>query len=901
MLSLYFYRYINSCELKKTIVILLLIACAALGYLSFSSLQSRAFQTKNPIEIVPVNAAIIIESNDIRKAWSRLAETNLVYDAALNNSNFKTIDTKLHTIDSVLNINSSTANLLDSKPIVISFHQGDGIQFFIASNGTKNDAKELLKLLDLYGTKKEIKISDKSVYQYSIGGQNYFFTHLDPFIIICTDANLISNSVAQLTDKNNLLRDDSFANLRTSKNSNLGVKLYLNGPRLGGMFSKYLSKNTAESLQANLVIPTWMALDINEKSNALIINGLSTKDANNKYVLNNGQQEAKPSKSLWLLPTDLLNYKRTAISNPLQFIKTNSIADLEYETSSCDCDPEAIFADWVKDEIIEISFGNEQNKDNAYLIGCSGSSNLSGKLSTFGVSDTIFKTVYGSDLYSMSNNHFLKLLGINESSKEPMYYARMNDFAIFSTYNGLAKIAYQWKASQASVPNNKFINFAQKFMANYSTNDVYFSLNSILEAAKSILKEEYLSQITELQNELGDINGVIWQSSTAKNNLMYHSIALNTNQGNEQTGAVQKLWELSMQKNIIGLPQVMKNHQTGTNEIVIQDETNTLHLIGATGKVKWFKNINEPIIGEITQIDIYKNGKYQMLFNTATKIHLLDINGNEVTGFPIKLTSVATNQLAVFDYDKNGEYRIIVGTIDKKILNFSKDGQPVTGWTIQSTSNILLNPVQHFVVEGKDYICANDIDGKIYLLNRKGEIRQEVANTINTPHKQQIYLQLGTTLASTKFIFRDSSEKIIEMPIDGTPKSFYLDSSMYDFYQYTCDIDNDKLPEYLVTFGNKFSVFGPDKTITYQELYDFDIKQNVKSIGGNHKYTVIEDKEKSKIFLFNHQFKPVQGFPQKGTAQATVGDLNKDGNPEFITIINGNEVVALTINQLFGI
>jgi hypothetical protein len=891
----------NLSQLKKIIVILLILACATLGYFSYSSLQSRAFQTKNPIEIVPANAAIIIESNDIRKAWSRLAETNLVYDAALNNAYFNDFDTKLHSIDSVLNSTATTANLLDAKPMAISFHQGDGIQFFIASNGTKEDAKEVMNLLDIYGNKKQIKVKENDVFQYTIDSANYFFAHLDPFIILCSDANLINNSIAQMNDKSSLLKDEIFANLRTAKNSNLGVKVYLNGPRTGGLFSSYLSKATAEALQAKTIIPSWMALDLNEKSNALIINGLSTQDANNKFILNNKEQKPKSSKSLWLIPTDLLNYKRTAISNPSQFVKTNSIADLAYETSSCDCDPEAIFSDWIQDEIIEISFGSEKSRDNAYLIGCSGFSNLSGKLSTFGIHDAIYKSIYGTDLYEMDNHHFLKLLGINENTKEPMYYARMNDFAVFSTYNGLAKIAYQWKASQASIPNNKFINFSQKLMANYSVNDVYFSLNSFLEEAKSIIRDEYHPQLISLQTELENINGLIWQSSTAKNDLLYHSIALNTNQGNEQTGAVQKLWTLSMQKKLIGSPQVMKNHQTGTNEIVVQDENNTLHLIGATGKVKWFKNINEPIIGEITQIDIYKNGKYQMLFNTASKIHLLDINGNEVTGYPIKLSSAATNQLAVFDYEKNGDYRILVGTIDKKILNFSKDGKPVMGWSALPTHNILLNPIQHFVVDGKDYICANDISGKIYLLNRKGEIRQDVVNTINTPHKQQVYLQLGTTLTSTKFIFQDSTEKIVEMPIDGQQKSFVLDSTMYNFYQYTSDIDNDKLPEYLISFGNKFSVYGPDKTITYQELYDFDIKQNVKSIGNNHKYTIIEDQEKGQIYLFNHQFKPVQGFPQKGTSRATIGDLNKDGNLEIITIINGTQVVTYTINQLFGI
>lgn len=887
--------------MKKIIVILLIAICATLGFWAYSSLQDKAFQSKNPIEVVPLNAAIIIESNDIKKAWSRLSETNLVYDALLGNDSFKQLDKLLHSIDSLLNTKQETSSLLDQKPSVISLHQGDGVQFFAATNGNQNTAEEIMSLISIYSPPKEIEINKIRVWQFTLNEKTYFLTHLKPFIIFCSDATLIGNSIAQITDNKNLLQDTTFANIRTSQNSNLGVQLYLNGPRVGGLFSQFISKSTAESMQSNQFLPTWMALDVNEKSNALIINGLSTEDAANNLFYNAKQQESKSSKSLWLLPTDLLNYQRTSVSDASKFIQTNSIADLEFEASQCECDPVATISDWVKDEIIQITFGNSTEQDNAYLIGCSGVSNLTGTLTTFGLNDTVFKNVYGTDIYSINNNHFLKILGINETSKKDFYYARMNDFAVFSSYNGLAKIAYQWKASQASVPNNKFINFAEKLMANYSTNDVYYSIDNILESAKGILKDDYHTLLDQLKKELENINGVIWQNSLTKKNMMYHSIALNTGESNEQTSAVQKLWSLSMQKNLIGAPQVIKNHQTGTNEIVIQDETNTLHLIGATGKVKWFKNINEPIIGKIKQIDIYNNGKFQMLFNTATRIHLLDINGNEVTGYPIKLPNNATNALSVFDYDKNGEYRILVNTIDKKILNYSKDGKQVVGWMAAPTSNVVLNPINHFVLEGKDYICVNDINGNIYLLNRKGELRQQVANKINTNHIENIYLQKGTTLASTKFIFQDSLGKLVEMPIEGSAKSFYLDSTMYNFYQYTTDIDNDKLPEYIVSFANKFSVYGPDKSISYQEIYDFDILQNVKSIGVNHQYTIIADQEKSKIYLFNHQFKPVQGFPQKGTINSSVGDLNKDGNLEIITILNGNQVVTYTLNQLYGI
>ena len=82
-------------------------------------------------------------------------------------------------------------------------------------------------------------------------------------------------------------------------------------------------------------------------------------------------------------------------------------------------------------------------------------------------------------------------------------------------------------------------------------------------------------------------------------------------------------------------------------EVLIQDAENSIHLISATGKIKWSKQLEGPIMVKVKQIDVYSNNKWQMLFNTPAKINLIDINGNEVKGFPIELKAAASNPVAV--------------------------------------------------------------------------------------------------------------------------------------------------------------------------------------------------------------------------------------------------------------
>lgn len=885
--------------MKKLLVGIIVLVTLLSAYLAFDFLKSEAELAKDPIESVPLDAAVIIESNSLSKSWFRISETNLVYSSLLSIDKVKLFDKALKSVDSLLESDPNTGLLLGQKATVVSLHSGNGtIQVFASTSCSEEVFSSLVNLLE---SNYSLKKSGNDLYQIVGENEAYFLSYHSPFVMFSTDANLINSSVKNRNEKQSLLDDNSFVTLRASRSSNLGVSVYVNGSRLGSMLTPFLKKNVIESWNDGEVLPSWMALDINEKSNTVIVNGLSLVDAKNHWFENIKEQSAQNSKSLLLLPTDLLSLKRYSISDAETFLSDFSSYDLDEIAVECDCDPKSTFANWITGEVITISFGKKDVSDNAYFIGCEGTPNMVGVLSAFGVSDSLYKKVYDADLYAVHDKKFLSLVGIEDTSSKELYFSRMHDYAVISTFKGISKLAYQYKASQSSIPNNRFINFAKQLMANYSSADVYYSWRSLIDNVEPYFKEEYIPSLELLKNDVKDLNGLIWQGSLTKDKLVYHSLAINTNEANEQEGAVQKLWSFNLQHRSIMDPQVMKNHQTGTNEVMIQDEDYNVILLSATGKHKWSKPVNEKIIGEVKQIDVYQNGKFQMLFNTASKVHLLDINGNEVTGFPIKLPSPATNEVAVFDYANDGNYRLLVNTMDKKLLNYNKEGKQVEGWIVNTTENIVLNKIERFVVSGLDYIAVNDIGGKVYLFNRKGEPREQVTKRISSPEKENVYLQIGTSLGTTKYIYKDSANRIIEMPLEGETKVFVLDSSMHNFNHQVADLENDKLPDFIVSFANKLSVFGPDKKLFFSEIFDFDIYNNFKIVGSNNKYTVISNEKEQLVHLFTHQFKPVPDFPKSGSKMSCIGDLNKDGKMEFITVVDGKEVVCYSIDLLYGI
>ena len=153
---------------------------------------------------------------------------------------------------------------------------------------------------------------------------------------------------------------------------------------------------------------------------------------------------------------------------------------------------------------------------------------------------------------------------------------------------------------------------------------------------------------------------------------------------------------------------------------IVKGIARTTFVIGPDGKIRWKIKLSEPILSDIYQIDYFRNGKQQLLFNTRSKLFLIDRNGKNTGKYPIMLKSPATNGLAVFDYDKKLDYRIFIAGEDRKIQAFNKDGALLKGWEPPKTDSKVTLAVQYFRIEGKDFLVFND-KTRLYILDRKGK------------------------------------------------------------------------------------------------------------------------------------------------------------------------------------
>ncbi len=890
--------------IRNLLIAIILIGCGVLLFFSYSFLNEEAKKQRNPIETVPMDAAVIFKSGDVRSVWSRLSETNLVWSELLAIPEINNLDKTIRTADSLLSTDEVLTNLLHKKETVISLHStGDGVGVFASSICTEQQVEAFTQLISDKGNAVESRnFEELRIISFSGNGKKYHYCYVQPFILFSSSSSHLEQSVTQLKNKESLLQNESFTELETTASQSAALNCFVNFKQLGRLMAPYVVKDVAEAWQSNKLFPGWAEFDLSLKSDALSISGLSTTDSENNFLNSMLSQDAQPSRMLGLLPKDIKLLKRISISNALSYVSANSEANIEALEQQCQCDPHETFSSWIGSEILYVEHSRTRESKSpiqTVIIENNGTENVLGRLSGLGVMDTVVQTLYGMEVYPVENSEFLKLAGGQFYLGEQVFFGQSEDYAVFSSLSGLSKIAYQWKKEEALVNQSQYIDYAYKYMANFSSNDYYSTGGSALAGLKELIKPEYYQKINQYQDVINKLGALSWQSSPSQNNYQYHSLAVNL--GQSSSGGSGSLWSLALKTPIIRAPELMKNHRTNTLEVLVQDQDNVIHLISATGKIKWSKQLEGSIIGKVKQIDVYNNGKWQMLFNTDAKIHLVDINGNEVKGFPITSPSPITNSLSVFDYDKKHDYRIAVACSNQKIYLYDKEGKTVSGWKFNGAQDIIVNDIAHFRLEGKDYIMTNDVRGNVYVLDRRGGERETLTAKLNTNVYESIQFDKGFSFETCKLSYIDTLGNMCELQFNDSLTCYKLDSTHINYRLIREDLDNDKLFDFVVSFGNRLEVYGPDKKLSFFETFDFNLENGVQVIHGSNGNGYIVLSNENDIYLYTHKFLPVPEFPALGSRLTTIGDMNKDGKMDVITITGNNEMIVYSLEGLGGV
>ena len=458
--------------------------------------------------------------------------------------------------------------------------------------------------------------------------------------------------------------------------------------------------------------------------------------------------------------------------------------------------------------------------------------------------------------------------------------SQVNDFYIISTASGKREFLYQLKKMDQKKDN--YIDYNTKAELNHP-----FSYH-LLANKSEIIKRIDIENSNIISPSLIDFCGGLNWKLNRYDDRIYYSAVLLKNEKEKKDKRV--LWSLNLDQLIWG-PYALKNHRTDSRDIVVQDSANKIHYIGANGNIKWSKALDGRILGKPFQIDAFQNNKFQFLFNTEKSIYALDILGNSLESFPIKLPFKATNEVVALDYDQNNNYRFLIALEDNRIYNYDVLGNLVGGWEKPLVNSPIHQPISHFAINGLDYIFTIQDSGVVNLYNRKGQLRLRLKAKIDIPLGSDYFIEKSFNIDSSSITFENTLGGVSKYVFSSDKPIVLNDTTKQQALKTTLHLSNNRTLFHCQKSENTLKiVLNGNQEYNYNIDYPFEIL----SANGNRNFVPVFNSKTKEMQLINNKFYLSPDY-YRSSDQFCISDINRDEIDELVTILDKELLICYQI------
>ena len=466
---------------------------------------------------------------------------------------------------------------------------------------------------------------------------------------------------------------------------------------------------------------------------------------------------------------------------------------------------------------------------------------------------------------------FLSFLNSFGAPFKPSQVAKVGDFLIYTSNEAFLKQLIGAKLDGNTL--HKDFNF-KSLLEDLADNSSYLWVGNTSNLKNKWEKNS--SKKTAWDNIKLNKYPLIVTQGISENNFVQSRFTFQKDNPKQEKNSVIYQYSFSLDAPLSRKPQWIKNHRNKTMDIVVQDLNNVMYLFSNTGTLFWKKQLTGQIVGEIRQVDLYKNKRLQMAFRTADRFMILDRNGKIVPPFDKKIPSEKPHHLAVFDYDLNRNYRFLLSH-GKKIEMYDNRGKIVSGFKLKNLKKPLENPPRHIRFGNKDYIVLKDIEGQIQILNRQGKDRIQLKQSANSS-SNDVFEYRNTFTTTTKdgnLLQIDTKGNLIQSLL-GLRSGHRVDMTTKS----------------LVTFSeNKLVIKGIPVILPFGNYTSPKIHYINNII-----YITITDLDSQKVYAFYSNGKPVGGFPVYGSSAVSLSNADNDKALEMVVQSEAEGMLIYQIN-----
>lgn len=859
---------------------LLLLLSLAVLLMTSSGCQRRGATV---FDAVPLETAALLHITDAQSFAVAIGDETTLWPALKTMPAINTMSRQAAFLDSVVLTDDAVRDEVMSMPMALGCLSAEAHQcFFVMCHQGKLSHKRLQKILDQGDiTYVNNKVGGANEYQVMNGSDTLFMVFLDEFFYMTGASSTAASIVHQIQHPVKITTDDRFVKVHATRGSSVDACLYLNYSFLGGIMREMSSKtyeNKAHSLLSSL--HGLAALDVVVKKNEVVFNGYSRADSS-RLLAPLKYQRPEPNTIVNILPynvrmmvhfgmTDFLSYwsSVTAAEGREQFNKRTGLKVEEQFLSS----------------LVEAGFFVPNNIKTPFFVA---RTNNPAEMQRFfdklkakvGVVNSI--SCQGYVINSLNYKGFLpQVFGPLFDKIQGCVYAVVDQYVLVANDSSVLEHVIACYRSGRTLDLDENYRAFQNNMLESANISLYVTCRDNYDLLSNYLGTSPLQFLKTNPSLLKSLQAFSIQFQGA-GDLVYTCGNLRSYSDTKAADNVQ--WKATLEATVNGKPHIVFDHRSGAYNVVVFDVDNNMYLIDADGMVLWKKQLPEQPISEVYSVDYYKNGKWQFLFNSENYLFLVDRNGDNVDQYPHRLQQSASNGIAVFDYEGNKDYRIMVCGTDRLVYNYDIKGDEIQGWNRHRTESLVVKSVEHLVCDNKDYIVVTDQAGGIRILDRQGRIRIPLVGDLEKSPYSDFYV--NKTNRKGIMLTSDKNGKLLYIKTDGSlDRTDFGDFSDKHFFLYE-DFNQNNDPDFVYLDGRDLIVFNRYKKTLFSHSFNADIKTKPMffNITRTKRLLGVVAESAREIYLIDKDGNMIVSSGLVGETPFAVGSLKNDDHINLIT------------------
>ncbi|MEJ8756093.1 hypothetical protein WG947_03735 [Pontibacter sp. H259] len=307
---------------------------------------------------------------------------------------------------------------------------------------------------------------------------------------------------------------------------------------------------------------------------------------------------------------------------------------------------------------------------------------------------------------------------------------------------------------------------------------------------------------------------------------------------------------------IISKPYPVLNVADRTHGIIVQDSAYTLHHISAEGKRTWTDSLTSNVRGSIKQLPIGPEKRLRYVFTTANRIHAVNNQGQPLENFPFNLTdSLNIQRLTILDYDKSGNYNLLVDDAAGNLYMYDIRGNAIQGWQPRSLDYKLAAEPLYLRIGTRDVIVTLLDNGYVYALNKNGETYQGFPFSLKSPVTSGAIATIGPDLRRTELKTITRYGEVVTFNLQGRVlrRDKLPRPSKRAMFELVQEENGNRHFVFVRQEQGKVAIFNQDQKLLFEKRFVTSAPKIVQyfNFGGDNIIYAITETGPQKTYLYN--------------------------------------------------